>query len=118
MFEHKIYLLFLLLIPFLILFFVLIYFKKKNNIYKFVDGKEIINWNRLMIFTVFDIINSPYKDAMVKEAKFIIGRYEAFNKSKENQNINVFSNNIIGRSQIRRKNFFGFQEGINDCFGN
>ena len=42
-----------------------------------------------MIFTVFDIINSPYKDAMVKEAKFIIGRYEAFNKSKENQNINA-----------------------------
>ena len=37
MFEHKTYLLFLLLIPFLILFFVLIYFKKKNNIYKFVD---------------------------------------------------------------------------------
>ena len=42
-----------------------------------------------MIFTVFDIINSPYKDAMVKEAKFFIGRYEAFNKSKENQNINA-----------------------------
>lgn len=61
----------------------------KGNIYKFVDGKEIINWNRLMIFTVFDIINSPYKDAMVKEAKFFIGRYEAFNKSKENQNINA-----------------------------
>ena len=52
----------------------------KGNIYKFVYGKEIINWNRLMIFTVFDIINSPYKDAMVKEAKFFIGRYEAFNK--------------------------------------
>ena len=23
----------------------------KGNIYKFVDGKEIINWNRLIIFT-------------------------------------------------------------------
>ena len=24
---------------------------------EFVDGKEVINWNRLIIFTIFDIIN-------------------------------------------------------------
>lgn len=41
----------------------------KGNIYKFVDGKEIINWNRLMIFTAFDIINSPFKESMIKKAK-------------------------------------------------
>ena len=44
----------------------------KGNIYKFVDGKEIINWNRLMIFTAFDVINSPFKDNMVKYAKTML----------------------------------------------
>lgn len=62
MFEHKIYLLFLLLIPFLILFFVLIYFKKKNNIYKFVDISMIsqisnINMDLYLIKSLFLILS-------------------------------------------------------------
>ena len=44
----------------------------KGNIYKFVDGKEIINWNRLIIFTPFDIINSPFKEIMIKYAKDMV----------------------------------------------
>ena len=44
----------------------------KGNIYKFVDGKEIINWNRLIIFTPFDIINSPFKELMIKHAKNMV----------------------------------------------
>ena len=54
----------------------------KENIYKFVDGKEIINWNRLMLFTVFDIINSPFKDMMVKQAKYHVEQRENFLKEK------------------------------------
>ena len=48
----------------------------KGNIYKFVDGKEIINWNRLMVFTAFDVINSPFKDMMIKRAKFSLNEYK------------------------------------------
>ena len=48
----------------------------KQNVYKFVDGKEIINWNRLMIFTVFDIINSPLKDAMINQARYYLEQRE------------------------------------------
>ena len=55
----------------------------KENIYKFVDGKEIINWNRLMIFTIFDVINSPFKDLMIKQAKYHIEQREAFLKAQE-----------------------------------
>ena len=55
----------------------------KENIYKFVDGKEIINWNRLMIFTIFDVINSPFKDLMIKQAKYHLEQREAFLKTQE-----------------------------------
>ncbi len=67
----------------------------KGNIYKFVDGKEIINWNRLMVFTAFDVINSPFKDMMIKRAKFSLAEYkkrelymkmaEILDKNKENK---------------------------------
>jgi len=67
----------------------------KGNIYKFVDGKEIINWNRLMTFTAFDVINSPFKDMMIKRAKFSLMEYkkrelymkmaELLDKNKENK---------------------------------
>jgi len=67
----------------------------KGNIYKFVDGKEIINWNRLMAFTAFDVINSPFKDMMIKRAKFSLMEYkkrelymkmaELMDKNKENE---------------------------------
>ena len=60
----------------------------KDNIYKFVDGKEIINWNRLMIFTVFDVINSPFKDMMVKQAKYFIDQREAYMQSVKAKNKN------------------------------
>ena len=69
----------------------------KGNIYKFVDGKEIINWNRLMVFTAFDVINSPFKDIMVKRAKFSLIEYkkrevymkmnEIMEKNRENKEI-------------------------------
>jgi hypothetical protein len=48
----------------------------KGNIYKFVDGKEIINWNRLMVFTAFDVINCPFKDMMIKRAKYGLNEYK------------------------------------------
>ena len=59
----------------------------KGNIYKFVDGKEIINWNRCLLFTVFDIINSPVKDSMIKQAKYYLEQNEALIKERNN-NIN------------------------------
>jgi hypothetical protein len=80
----------------------------KKNIYKFVDGKEIINWNRLMIFTAFDITNSPFKDVMVKQAKMMIQQREMYlqnmkkkekentekiDNSENNENIEVIDNN-------------------------
>ena len=60
----------------------------KGNIYKFVDGKEIINWNRLMIFTAFDIINCPFKENMVNRAKMMLKQREMYmqNMQKYNQN--------------------------------
>ena len=64
----------------------------KGNIYKFVDGKEIINWNRLRVFTAFDVINSPFKDMMIKRAKFSLNEYKKrelymkmMEKNKENK---------------------------------
>ena len=61
----------------------------KGNIYKFVDGKEIINWNRCFLFTVFDLINSPVKDSMVKQAKYYLEQNEEQNKKiKEEENKN------------------------------
>ena len=59
----------------------------KGNIYKFVDGKEIINWNRCCLFTIFDIINSPAKDNMVKQAKYYLEQNEQQNKKIENNKI-------------------------------
>jgi len=62
MFEHKIYLLFLLLIPFLILLFCFIYFKKKKNIYKFVDASMIsqvsnINMDFYLLKSLFLVLS-------------------------------------------------------------
>jgi hypothetical protein len=75
----------------------------KGNIYKFVDGKEIINWNRLMVFTAFDVINSPFKDMMIKRAKFSLNEYkkrelymkmnEIIEKNKENKENEIDEDN-------------------------
>ena len=66
----------------------------KVNIYKFVDGKEIINWNRLVLFTAFDIINSPFKDSMVKQAKYSLKQRELYLESlKKNANKENNENN-------------------------
>ncbi len=66
----------------------------KGNIYKFVDGKEIINWNRLVLFTAFDIINSPFKDSMVKQAKYSLKQRELYLESlKKNANKENNENN-------------------------
>ena len=68
----------------------------KGNIYKFVDGKEIINWNRLMVFTAFDIINCPFKENMVNRAKMMLKQREMYNQNMQNMqrfNINRMKNN-------------------------
>ena len=92
----------------------------KKNIYKFVDGKEIINWNRLMIFTAFDITNSPFKDVMVKQAKMMIQQREMYLQnmkkkenekenaekidiSESNENIEVIDNNNNGNKEEQEK---------------
>ena len=75
----------------------------KENIYKFVDGKEIINWNRLMLFTVFDIINSPFKDMMVKQAKYHVEQRENFLKEK-NKNIKKEEDEKIDDSENNEDN--------------
>ena len=56
----------------------------KGNIYKFVDGKEIINWNQLVLFTAFDVINSPFKDAIIKQAKYTLKQRELYLESLKN----------------------------------
>jgi hypothetical protein len=63
----------------------------KGNIYKFVDGKEIINWNQLVLFTAFDVINSPFKDAIIKQAKYTLKQRELYLESLKN-NANTENN--------------------------
>ena len=78
----------------------------KKNIYKFVDGKEIINWNRLMIFTAFDITNSPFNHSMIKRAKMMIQqremqmqnmkkneKEEKIDNTENSENVEVIDNN-------------------------
>ena len=93
----------------------------KENIYKFVDGKEIINWNRLMLFTVFDIINSPFKDMMVKQAKYHIEQRENFLKEKnknmkkeEDEKIDESENNEDNKEKINEGNKEKSKEGKED----
>ena len=85
----------------------------KENIYKFVDGKEIINWNRLMLFTVFDIINSPFKDMMVKQAKYHIEQRENFLKEK-NKNMKREEDEKIDESENNEDNKEENKEKINE----
>ena len=85
----------------------------KENIYKFVDGKEIINWNRLMLFTVFDIINSPFKDMMVKQAKYHIEQRENFLKEK-NKNMKKEEDEKIDESENNEENKEENKEKINE----
>ena len=85
----------------------------KENIYKFVDGKEIINWNRLMLFTVFDIINSPFKDMMVKQAKYHIEQRENFLKEK-NKNMKKEEDEKIDESENNEDNKEDNKEKINE----
>lgn len=85
----------------------------KENIYKFVDGKEIINWNRLMLFTVFDIINSPFKDMMVKQAKYHIEQRENFLKEK-NKNMKKEEDEKIDESENNEDNKEENKEKINE----
>ena len=85
----------------------------KDNIYKFVDGKEIINWNRLMLFTVFDIINSPFKDMMVKQAKYHIEQRENFLKEK-NKNMKKEEDEKIDESENNEDNKEDNKEKINE----
>ena len=70
----------------------------KDNIYKFVDGKEIINWNRCLLFTIFDIINSPMKDAMIKQAKYYIEQNEASIRERDKK-INNDKNQEINKDE-------------------
>ena len=90
----------------------------KGNIYKFVDGKEIINWNRLIIFTIFDIINTPSRENMVKRAKMVLQQKEIYkqNSTKNNENeekkYNIETNETIevidnndNKEKIENKNY-------------
>ena len=90
----------------------------KGNIYKFVDGKEIINWNRLIIFTIFDIINTPSRENMVKRAKMVLQQKEIYkqNSTKNNENeekkYNIETNETIevidnndNKEKIEKKNY-------------
>ena len=70
----------------------------KGYIYKFVDGKEIINWNRCLLFTIFDIINSPMKDAMIKQAKYYIEQNEASIRERDKK-INNDKNQEINKDE-------------------
>ena len=81
----------------------------KGNIHKFVDGKEIINWNRLYLYTVFEVINSPFKDMLLKQAKFVLEQNEAFmreqnnkinNEKKEDEKIDEKENKEENKKQI------------------
>ena len=85
----------------------------KGNIYKFVDGKEIINWNRLMVFTVFDIINSPFKDIMVKQAKYFIEQRENFLKER-NKNIKKEEDEKMDENENNEENKKNNKEEINE----
>ena len=69
------------------------FISNKGNIYKFVDGKEIINWNRLMIFTAFDIINCPFKESMVNRAKMMLKQREMYLQNMQKLNQNKIKNN-------------------------
>ena len=71
----------------------------KGNIYKFIDGKEIINWNRLMIFTAFDIINSPFKDFMARSAKYTLQQRELYLEKLKNMKQNNEINNNDGSNE-------------------
>ena len=77
----------------------------KGNIYKFIDGKEIINWNRLMIFTVFDIINSPFKENMLNKAKMMLNRQNYMQNMRINyqmqnyQNMKNFNNIEVNKNK-------------------
>ena len=66
----------------------------KGNIYKFVDGKEIINWNRLMIFTPFDIINCPFKEMMINRAKMMLKQRDLYLEQLHLQKINQNIENV------------------------
>ena len=75
----------------------------KENIYKLVDGKEIINWNRLYLFTVFDVINSPFKDNMLKQAKFQMQQIENLKKNLINNNKINTEEKIDSNNEINTK---------------
>ena len=78
----------------------------KGIIYKFVDGKEIINWNRLMIFTPFDIINCPFKEMMINIAKMVIKQRELNLQTinQKNQNIDKIDNKEENENEDKNEN--------------
>ena len=63
------------------------FISQKGNIYKKVYGSEIINWNILKLFTVFDIIDSPFTVNMINHAKSVLGLDEESKKLKNIKNI-------------------------------
>ena len=77
----------------------------KGNVYKFVDGKEIINWNRLVIFTPFDIINCPFKEMMINRAKMYLKQREIYlQKINQNNQVNETIDNKDKDENIDNKN--------------
>ena len=53
-----------------------------GHIYKKIEEGEIVNWNVIRIYTIFDIANCPFKHLLVQQAEENIKKYESMmNKS-------------------------------------
>lgn len=53
-----------------------------GHIYKKIEEGEIVNWNVIRIYTIFDIANCPFKNLLVQQAEENIKKYESMmNKS-------------------------------------
>lgn len=63
---------------------------KEGVIYRKIHGvNDIINWNRVRLYTIFDIENNPFKDLLIKQAHVIIDEYKRSLKEESNQTINA-----------------------------
>ena len=62
------------------------FISKDNHVYKKINGNEIANWNRLRLYTVFDLTNSPFADILYLQAEKSIEQYNQMQKQMEMQN--------------------------------
>ena len=52
------------------------FISSQGNVVKRVDQGEIINWNFTRMYTVFDLIHSPFAQILIKNAKYELENYE------------------------------------------